>query len=138
MFLCLVPVLFLKKDFGKAGRDDEDDAHDEACCNTFSYYHRFRASGEAILGSQRYFIKELYTGTLSNYFTQHLYQITLRKHFAKHFQQALNTSTYTSTLHKHFIQALHTSTLSKHFFQALCRVFLTHLRNTCQGITKAL
>ncbi len=32
----------------------------------------FRASGEAILGTQRYFNKALYTSTLSKHFTQAL------------------------------------------------------------------
>ena len=58
----------------------------------------FFASGGAILGTQRYFIKALYTSTLSTHFTQ---------------------ARYPSTLHKHFIKALYPSTLSKHFIQAL-------------------
>ena len=53
-----------------------------------------RASGEAILGAQRY-----------------LEQSTPHKHF--------NKALYTSTLSKHFTQALYQSTLSKHFIQAL-------------------
>ena len=73
----------------------------------------FRASGEASLGTQRYFNKALYTSTLT-----------------KHFTQAL----YPSTLSKHFIQALHTSTLSKHFTQGITKV----LQGYYKGITKVL
>ena len=81
----------------------------------------------------------LYQHTCLTYIIKALCPSTLYKHFI----QAL----YTSTLSKHFTQALYQSTLSKHFDQTLCqgtlskhfiKVFLTHFRNTCQGITKAL
>ena len=83
-----------------------------------------RASGEAILGTQRYFIKAFYQNTLSNHFIQALYPSTLSKHFikalyqitlSKHVIQAL----YQITLSNHFIQALYQSTLSEHFIKVL-------------------
>ena len=113
---------------------------------TFSYIRFFSASGEAMLGTQRYLIKTLYISTLSKHFAQALYPSTLHKHFiqalytstlSKHLTQAL----YPCTLHKHFIYALYTNTLSMHFTQALyqstlhkhfIKVFLKHFRNTYQ------
>ena len=80
-----------------------------SCMNHILRLKFFLASGEAILGTQRYFIQALYTNTLS-----------------KHFTQALHPS----TLHEHFIKALYTSALSMYFQK--------HSRNTCQGITKVL
>ena len=56
----------------------------------------FRASGEAILGTQRY-----------------LDDATRRDNIRD------NISDDARTLHKHFTQALYKSTLSKHFTQAL-------------------
>jgi len=107
---------------------------------TISSTHVFRlefvrASGEAILGTQRYFNKALYTSTLTKHFTQALYPSTLSKHFI----QAL----YTSTLTKHFIQALYQSTLSNHFTQALyqstlSKNFIKVLQRYYNGITKVL
>ena len=119
-------------------------------------YIFFSASGEAILGTQRYiiknkstlhkhFIQALYTSTSSKHFTQALYQSTLHKHFikalytstlSKHFIQAL----YPSTLHKHFIQALYKSTLSKHFIKALYQSTLSKhfLQALYQGISKQI
>ena len=97
----------------------------------------FRASGEAILGTLKYFSEGFLNKIFSRLrrgdfrYTTILYQSTLHKHFikalytstlSKHFTQAL----YQSTLHKHFIKALYPSTLSKHFIQALY-----------QGISKA-
>ena len=78
---------------------------------TFSYVFFFRASGEAILGTQRY-----------------LDDATRRDNIRD------NIRDYPSTLSKHFTQALYQSTLSKHFI----KVFLKHFRNTRQGITKVL
>ena len=49
----------------------------------------FRASGEAILGTQRYFNKALYTSTVTKHFTQALYQSTLSKHFIKELYQGI-------------------------------------------------
>ena len=131
----------------------------DICLCAFSYIKFVSASGEAILGTQRYLddatrrdnIRD-YPRTLHKHFTQALYKSTLSRHFTqalypstlhKHFTQAL----YPSTLHKHFILALYTSTLTKHFTQApyqstlskhFIKVFLKHFRNTCQGITKVL
>ena len=107
-------------------------------CSMFS---GFRASGEAILGTQRYLHDAKAILGTQRYFLKHLLIIFVRasgeailgtqRYFIKalytsilsmHFTQAL----YPSTLHKHFIKALYTSTLSKHFIQALY-----------QGISKA-
>ena len=88
---------------------------------TFSYAIFCRASGEAILGTQRYFIKALYPvlyqSTLSKHFIKALYPSTLSKHFI----QAL----YPTTLSKHFTKALCPSTLSKHFIKHVCTTYLT-------------
>ena len=119
--------------------------------STFCYIKFVRASGEAILDTQRYFTRYNLSDLLTRYNLRDLrdttYAIQLTRYnlstSSKHFTQAL----YPSTLHKHFIQALYTSTLSKHFTQALyqstlskhfIKVFLKHFRNTCQGITKVL
>ena len=125
--------------------------------STFCYVKFFRASGEAILGTQRYFtrynLRDLLTrynlrdlrdttyaiqltrydlSTLSKYFTHALYQSTLHKHFIN--------ALYTSTFSKHFIKALYTSTLSKHFTQALYQSTLHKhfIQALHQGISKAL
>ena len=76
----------------------------------------FRASGETILGTQRYLDDATRRDNIRDNIRD--YPRTLHKHFT----QAL----YKSTLSKHFTQALYTSTLSKHFIQALY-----------QGISKA-
>ena len=106
---------FFKNDFLKAALILQDEDDDEAPYSTFSCVKLFSASGEAILGTQRYFIKALYTSTLSKHFTRALYPSTLNKHFI----QAL----YTSTLSKHFTQALYQSTLSKHFIKGISKAF---------------
>ena len=48
----------------------------------------FLASGDAILGTQRYFIKALYPSTLSKHFIKALYQSTLSNHFIKALYQS--------------------------------------------------
>jgi len=80
------------------------------CFVTFSYVF-VSASGEAILGTQRYFINLLYQSTLSKHFIKALYQSTLSTHFIK--------ALYQSTLSKHFIKSLYASMLSKHFIKLL-------------------
>ena len=58
--------------------------------STFSYIKFFSASGEAILGTQRYFTIALYTSTLSKHFTQALYLCTLHKHFIQTLYQGIS------------------------------------------------
>ena len=91
-------------------------------------FKNVRASGEAILGTQRYlehFIQALYTSTLTKHFTQALYPSTLSKHFIK--------ALYTSTLSKHFIQELYPRTLSR-YYKGITKV----LQGYYKGITKVL
>ena len=76
------------------------------------------ASGEAVLGTQRYFIKELYTNTLHKHFIQALYTTTLSNNFTQ--------TLYPSTLHKHFIQALH---------RGIPNAFQKYLSRYYKGIT---
>ena len=121
-----------------------------------------RASGEAILGTQRYleqcvfltFVSCLrrgdfrYTKTCSMCFTLKncsrlrrgdfryttiLYPSTLSKHFIQ--------TLYQSTLSKHFIQALYQSILSKHLIKALChstlsKHFIKALQRYYEGVSK--
>ena len=47
-------MTFLFNDFGKADADDKDDEDDKAHLYSAVVLSRFRASGEAILGTQRY------------------------------------------------------------------------------------
>ena len=69
--------------------------------STFCYIKFFRASGEAILGTQRYLDDANTILGTQRYFINALYK-----------------ALYQSTLSKHLIKALYTSTLSKHFIQA--------------------
>ena len=60
--------------------------------SAFYDYFFVRASGEAILGTQRYFIKALYPSTLSKHFIQPLYPSTLSKHFIQALYQGNSKS----------------------------------------------
>ena len=124
--------------------------------STFCYINFFSASGEAILGTQRYlydanailgtqrYLDDANTilGTqrylddantilgTQRYFIKTLYTSTLSKHFTQALYQ------------KHFTQALYQSTLhmrlSKHFTQALYQSTLSRYYNRVyQGITIA-
>ena len=112
--------------------------------STFCYVNFFSASGEAILGTQRYFCiaQEPHTAKLQSnrFFTKKSFKneglavfcpknnlflkaifknntfLNVFSHiFEQHFTQAL----YQSTLSKHFTQSVDQSTLHKHFIKAL-------------------
>ena len=121
--------------------------------STFCYIKFFNASGEAILGTQRYFCiaQEPHTAKLqSNRFLTKksfkneglavfcpknilfLKAIFKNNTFLNVFLISLN-----STLHKHFIKALYTSTLSKHFIKVLQSRLSRYYNRVYQGITIA-
>ena len=93
-----------------------------------------RASGEAILGTQRYFITRftyaiylrdlptrfIYAIYLRDLLTRFTYAIDLRDSLTR-FTYAICLCAFPSTLSKHFNKALDQSTLSKHFIQTLCK-----------------
>ena len=90
----------------------------------------FSASGEVILGRQRYFIKALFTSTLSKHFTQALYTNALSNHFTQ--------APYQNTLFNHCIQALDTGTLTKHFAQALYPTCYECIKKVLQRYDKGI
>ena len=103
----------------------------------------FRASGEAILGTQRYFITRftyaiylrdlptrfIYAIYLRDLLTRFIYAIHLRDLLTR-FAYALFQALYPSILTKHFIKAHYQNTLSKHFVNAFlkaCQKYLSHI-----------
>ena len=130
----------------------------QAAClhnSTFCYIKLFSASGEAILGTQRYFCiaKEPHTAKLqwNRFLTKKSFKneglavfcpkniLFLKAIFKNNTFLNVFLISLNSTLSKHFTQALYQSTLSRYYNRvyqgitiACIKVFLTHFRSTYQ------
>ena len=119
---------------------------------TFYHIKLFRASGEAILGTQRYLhvhVTILFSAPPARRFQVHndIFMYVLPYEIFQRLRRGdfrYTTILYQSTLHKQFIKALYTSTLSKHFTQHFIKARQTstlskHLIHALyRGISKSI